>query len=244
MQKYFLSEEEFASLKISGPDYHHITIVMRGKVGDTFIINYDLTDKLVEIENIDASTVYLNLVEVLESNTELPFFVSLFQGYPKGDKLDTIIKNSVQLGIGNIIPFLSSRTQVKINNEKISKKTARFNKISKESAEQSKRMFIPEVLDPIKLNKIDFTSYDYIMICYEESAKNGENSAFKSLAKNIKSGERLAVIVGPEGGISEEEVIYLESLGGVRCGLGPRILRTEQAITYTLSSLSYEKELK
>lgn len=244
MQKYFLSEEEFTSLKISGPDYHHITRVMRSKVGDTFIINYDLTDKLVEIENIDASAVYLNLVEVLESNSELPFFVSLFQGYPKGDKLDTIIKNSVQLGIGNIIPFLSSRTQVKINNEKVSKKTARFNKISKESAEQSKRMFIPEVLDPIKLNKIDFSSYDYIMICYEESAKNGENSAFKSIAKNIKSGERLAVIVGPEGGISEEEVIYLESLGGVRCGLGPRILRTEQAITYTLSSLSYEKELK
>jgi len=244
MQKYFITKEEFDSLIISGPEYHHITRVMRMKTDDTFVINYDYTDKLVKIKSIDSSKVYLSLLKTLNGNSELPFFVSLFQCYPKSDKLDIIIKNSVQLGVSAIYPVLSSRTQVKINQEKISKKTLRFNKISKESAEQSKRMFIPTVYEPVKLSKIDFSSYDHVIICYEESAKQGENSAFKQITKNIKNDDKIAVVVGPEGGLSEDEVLDLESRGGIRCGLGPRILRTEQAITYALSCFSYEKELK
>lgn len=243
MQKYFLTEEEFNSLRISGDAYKHITKVMRSRIGDTFIINFNMVDKLVEINNIDSDSVYLTIVKELNNNTELPIKVTLFQGYPKGDKLDTIIKNSVQLGIYDIIPFISSRTMVKINKEKIEKKTLRFNKISKESAEQSKRMFIPEVKQPIKLKSIDLSLYTHVIVAFEESAKNGENSALKSVLKSLNKNDKLAVIVGPEGGLSEEEVSFLETKNAVRAGLGPRILRTEQAITYVLSAISYEKEL-
>ncbi|MDE5565460.1 MAG: RNA methyltransferase, partial [Anaeroplasmataceae bacterium] len=82
------------------------------------------------------------------------------------------------------------------------------------------------------------------IVCYEESAKENENSLFKHALKSLKENQKIAIVVGPEGGITEEEISYLKNQGFICVGLGPRILRTETVVFYVLSAISYEWELK
>jgi 16S rRNA (uracil1498-N3)-methyltransferase len=185
--------------------------------------------------------------EILKEETgskEMPVFVTIFQGYQKGDKMEDIIKHGTELGAYQFYPTMMKRSIVKIDEKKKVSKLERFNKIAKEAAEQSYRDILPKVVDIIDLKKIDFSSYDYKILCFEESAKQNENSNFKNIIKKLKMNDKVAVVIGPEGGIDESEVKYLESKGFIPCALGPRILRTETAIFYVLSSISYEMELK
>ncbi|MDE7095829.1 MAG: 16S rRNA (uracil(1498)-N(3))-methyltransferase, partial [Anaeroplasmataceae bacterium] len=199
---------------------------------------------LAEITEIGNKDVKFRVVEEVAGNFELPVFVSLFQGYPKGDKLESIIKYGTQLGVCEIHPTLMTRSIVKIDADRKESKLERLNKIAKEAAEQSFRNIVPAVMDIKKLKDMDFSSYRVKLLCYEESAKEGEKSAFKKAIQSLIPNDRIAVLVGPEGGIAPEEVSYLEALGFIRVGLGPRILRTETVIYYILSAISYEWELK
>lgn len=244
MQKYFISKEEYASLEISGDAYYHLSRVMRARIGQQLTVCDEEEEMLVVIKDIDSEKIYLEKIETKTGKSELPVFVTLIQGYPKSDKLETIINNAVQFGVSEILPVQTKFSIAKIVPEKIEKRYVRQNKIAKQAAEQSGRLIIPEVLRPTLLQKIDLSVYDKVIVCYEETAKNGELTALKETLSSLEDNQKLAVIVGPEGGLSPEEVEKLKSQGAVICGLGPRILRTENAILYVLSALSFAKELK
>ena len=80
-------------------------------------------------------------------------------------------------------------------------------------------------------------------MAYEESAKQSEGSQFATALKKLKPGEKVLLVFGPEGGLSEKEIAKLSEAGFVLCALGPRILRTETAPLYALSAISYQLEL-
>lgn len=244
MQKYFVSNDEFLNNVITSDDVFHIKNVMRGKIGDLIVVSNENEEYLCKILEIAKEYVKYEKVEKLINNNELPVYVSLYQGLPKGDKLDDIIKMSTQFGINKVIPTIMKRSIVKVDPSKIKNKTIRLNKIAKEAAEQSNRLRVPKVMEAIKLDKIDFSEYDYKIVCYEESAKDGEISLFKNVVKSLNKDSKICVVVGPEGGIDESEIEYLKKLGFIMVGLGPRILRTEMAILYVLGAVSYEMELK
>lgn len=208
------------------------------------IVSNGEEEVLAELISIDTKICKYESKMVVQNNNELPFFVDLYQGYPKGDKLEEIIKHSTELGVSNIYAVISKRSLFKLDNNKKESKLLRFNKIAKEASEQSNRKRLSLVKDIIELKKIDFSSYDHLIVCYEEDAKNNETSNFKKIIKSLKPGEKICVFVGPEGGIDESEIELLKQKGFISCGLGPRILRTETAIEYVLSSISYEWELK
>jgi len=244
MQKYFVNDSDFNSNKITSDDVFHISNVMRYKIGDNILIGNNKKSYLAKITEITKSFVSYEIVEEKIGNTELPVFVSIYQGYPKGDKLDDIIKHSTELGVYEIIPTIMKRSVFKLDEKKKDSKIIRFNKIAKEAAEQSERLIVPNIPDIEYLKKIDFSIYDYKILCYEEDARNNELLQFKTIIKKLKQNDKLAIIVGPEGGIDNEELDYLKSIGFVSASLGPRILRTETAAFYALSAISYEMELK
>lgn len=244
MQKYFISEENLLNKVILDADAFHITTVMRSKISDQVLVGCNNKNYLVEITSLSNKMVSFEIIKEETGNTELPVFVTIFQGYPKGDKMEDIIKHGTELGAYEFYPTLMKRSVVKIEEKKKTSKLERFNKIAKEAAEQSYRLTIPRVIDIIDLKKIDFSSYDYKILCYEESAKLGEESNFKNIIKDLKENDKVAILIGPEGGIDEKEYEYLVSKGFIPCALGKRILRTETAIFYALSSISYEMELK
>ena len=244
MQKFFITLDEFESKMLTKDTSFQLINVLRSKVNDQFLVGVIDKTYLVQISKIENKNVAFEVIEEKTGNSELPFFVSLFQGYPKGDKLENIIKYGTQLGIHEIHPTLMKRSIFKLDSNKKDNKLERFNKIAKEAAEQSFRDVCPKVVDIKQLNKIDFSDYNVKILCYEESAKEGETAAFKRIVKSINTNDKIAVVVGPEGGIAPEEVEYLTKQGFISVGLGPRILRTETVVFYVLSTLSYEWELK
>lgn len=244
MQKYFISHDDFINSKITGDDVYHIKTVMRFKVGDEIVISDEAEEIVASICEIEKNYVRFKKIMAIQNNNELPFLTDLYQGYPKSDKLDDIIKHTTELGISNIYGVITKRSIFKLQDGKLESKIARFNKIAKEASEQSNRKRLSHFIDIKNLNKIDFSSYDTLIVCYEESAKQNECSNFKKAVKNIKEGSRVCILVGPEGGFDKSEIDDLLKQGFIACGLGPRILRTETAALYALSAISYEWELK
>lgn len=242
MQKYFISNSDFENKKITNDDAFHIKNVMRSKINDEILIGYEGKCYLARITNI-AKEISFEIIEEKIGNTELPVFVSLFQGYPKADKLSDIIKHSTELGVSEIIPTIMKRSLFKITGS-TDGKMQRFSKIAKEAAEQSYRMIVPKIAEINYLKKLDFRGFDHKILCFEEDAKEGKLSSLANILKNVKENDKIAIVIGPEGGIDPEEVDYLLKEGFVSCALGKRILRTETASFYALSAISYEMEIR
>ncbi len=244
MQKYFISEEELNNRIIDSSDSFHIIKVMRFKIGDQFLVSDNNKTYLVKITSLLNNKVSFEIVNEEAGNSEMPVFVTIFQGYPKGDKFEDIIKHSTELGAYEFYGVMMKRSIVKIDEKKKDSKIERFNKICKEASEQSLRYHLTRVVDITTLKNIDFSKYDKKIICYEEEAKIGEESNFKKIISSLNKNDKIAIVIGPEGGIDESEIDYLKKNGFIPCGLGPRILRTETASMYCLSAISYEMELR
>ncbi|MGG0518203.1 16S rRNA (uracil(1498)-N(3))-methyltransferase [Priestia aryabhattai] len=248
MQRYFLPNDQFQeqSVTVIQDDAHHISRVMRMNEGSQFIAcNEQGQAALCEIENISANEVKASIIEWISEEKELPVHVTIVNGLPKGDKLELIIQKGTELGAYRFIPFIAARSVVKWDDKKSQKKVDRWNKIAKEAAEQSHRTIVPAVEAPISFKKLVEISGDYThkVVAYEERAKQGETSHLHAVLSALKPGNSVLVVVGPEGGLTEQEVELLEENEFTISGFGPRILRAETAPLYALSAISYQTEL-
>jgi len=249
MQRYFIDQTADANQPISitdQGDIHHITNVMRYQVGDKIIINFS-NQSVYEcsIQSINHNDIELSLGNSINIDTELPQHITICSGLIKADKYEWMLQKSTELGASAFIAVGMDRSVVKLNESKLSKKIERWKKIIKEAAEQSYRLVIPTVSYQPSIKEVlyDSEQYDYILIAYEDAAKNGETSNFKTLVQNFKKNDRILIIFGPEGGLSENEITLTESMSE-QIGLGARILRAETAPLYALSAISYEHDLQ
>jgi 16S rRNA (uracil1498-N3)-methyltransferase len=248
VQRYFVANNQLTELNfsITGEDVKHISKVMRMSQGDQLIcINEDGMIAQCEIAHIANDEVSGNVITLLSEQTELPVKVTVAQGLPKGDKLEVIVQKGTELGAFAFIPFQATRSIVKWDEKKAEKKIERLAKIAKEAAEQSYRNLIPKVSNSLSFKQLvkESENYDIKIVAFEEQAKLGE---MKQLAKTLgeaKIGESILLVVGPEGGLTPEEVFTLEQVGFISCAFGPRILRTETAPLYFLGAVSYHFEM-
>ncbi|RYM05303.1 16S rRNA (uracil(1498)-N(3))-methyltransferase [Sporolactobacillus sp. THM7-7] len=248
MRRYFVPVNHFheSSVRITGEDAKHIQRVMRMNVSDQIICANNRGDAfLCDIQEFKGEDVHVRIQSRLEHNPELPVRVTIVQGIPKGDKFDTIVQKGTECGAAAFIPFRAERSVSVWHENRWAKKQRRLEKIAKAAAEQSHRLFIPDVARPITLHELlEFSeSFTYKAVAYEEKAKEGDHSEFPSLLNQMKPGNSLMAVIGPEGGLSPDEVGQLRQAGFRSCGLGPRILRTETAALYLLSVVSYHFEL-
>lgn len=250
MQRYFIptnyEEHDRSSIKITGEIFHHMIRVMRMKVEEQVYLVFNQEHTIIaEIIAIAEELALLKEVKAVDWETELPVQVSLFCGFPKGDKLELITQKSTELGASQIFGFPASTSVVKWNEKKRLNREQRLNKIAKEAAEQSHRTTFPRVrILGSQKEMIDrLAAFDHILVAYEEAAKKGERGQLVQTLQQVKKGETLAFVFGPEGGLSPAEVAMLEEIGGKVCSLGPRILRTETAPFYALSVVSFHLEM-
>ncbi|MGX7200867.1 16S rRNA (uracil(1498)-N(3))-methyltransferase [Enterococcus plantarum] len=248
MQRYFLTEpyEAKEHYTIMGENYHHIVRVMRMEPKQhVFLVFSDRLAIIAEITEVTEEAVYLKEIGKEQAKKELPVNVTIACGYPKGDKLEWVVQKGTELGSHKFIGFPAKASVVKWDKKKLAKKTERLKKIATEAAEQSHRQFAPDIVLLEKEQElIDvFSSYDKVLIAYEESAKVGERSRFATALSELVIGESFLIIFGPEGGFSPTEIEKFQEHGGIICGLGPRILRAETAPLYALSAISYQFEL-
>ncbi|EIJ78928.1 16S ribosomal RNA methyltransferase RsmE [Bacillus methanolicus PB1] len=247
MQRYFVSHPAIENrFSITGDDLHHIARVMRMKEGDSIIcVDPDGISAVCEIAEITDEQAIANVVKWIDGTSELPVRVAIASGLPKGDKFEWIIQKGTELGAWEFIPLNATRSVVKWDNKKAFRKIERWKKIAKEASEQSHRHKIPEVLSPVSLTELINLSknYDKKLVAFEEDAKQRESSVLSKTLNKLERGQSILFVFGPEGGLTEEEILLLKENGFESCGLGPRILRTETAPLYALSAVSYHFEL-
>ncbi len=239
--KRFFTELKDGIIVAGGEEAHHIIHVMRMKAGDRFIACIgDEREFLAEINGISKDTVTAKIVEARVSVSESEVKVTIFQGLPKGDKLELIIQKAVELGAYEIVPVTAKRSVVKIEEKKVKAKCERWNKISASAAKQSGRGIIPEVSAPVSVSKAAelMRSFDLAIVAYEME----EETTLKKVLKSHKTAKSIGVFIGPEGGIDETEFELLKQSGAVSVTLGERILRTETAPLAVLSMITYEFE--
>lgn len=244
MYKFFVEKNQINDniVGIVGEDVNHIKNVLRLGI-DQEIDVCDLESSinyLCKIIELNNKFIKCEIIERLESESEPKTYLHIFQGLPKAEKMETIIQKTTEIGVSEITPVSMNRCVVKLDDKGIDKKVSRWQKIAEVAAKQSKRDKIPLINYPINIKNIyeKIVDYDIVLVAYESE----ENYNIKSALEEVKSKIplKIAVIVGPEGGIEEKEIELLKSFGCKIITLGKRILRTETAPIVLSSVIMYE----
>ncbi len=229
MHRFFIDENNFDGEKFiidNKDDVKHISKVLRINIGEKveICIQKSQQEWIAEVCEINTDRVILKSITKNEVNRESDIDITLYQGLPKSDKMDYIVQKATELGVKEIVPVEMDRCVAKLKPKDVDKKISRWQKIANEASKQSKRQRIPNVAMPIKLDKLNLDKHDLIILLYE----NEQNNSLKDILTdtNVKS---VGVIVGTEGGLTEDEVCYLIKNGAKSVTLGNRILRTETA---------------
>lgn len=240
MRRIFIADLLKKNITITGADAHHLSRVMRSKIGDHIVVADD-EGKVGEyaITGFTGDSIDLELIACIAENTESPVDIMLAQCLPKGDKLELITQKATELGINTIVPLVSDNCVVRYDGKKMKAKQDKWQKIANEAGKQCGRSCLPvvEAITPLK----DWLQYivsqnTAVCMCYE----NEEQIGIKEFLRQV-TGAEIAVVIGPEGGFSLAEIEFAKSLGIKSVSLGNRILRAETAAIAAMAIIQYEK---
>ena len=239
MQRYFGRIIDKQVILDEG-DQYHLVKVMRARSGDS--IEVVCEGKLFLATVSSVKPLKIAVMSQIKENNELKNDVVLIASLLKGDKLDLVLQKATELGVEEIVLLQSERTIAKIRNLDRDFKLQRYNKIVKEAAEQSKRTRLPLLYRVIRMRDLPDILADIKLMAYE--GEQGSSSSFLNAIKTVKPGQRVAILIGPEGGFSQNEVDEAKDYGYKTVSLGRRILRAETASFYALSVLAAHLERK
>ena len=234
--RYFTTEISDGTAVLRGADAHHLSRVMRGRLGDTVILcDGSAVEYTATITGFGDETVEFSVEPGYPSAAEPTVDVTLLVGYPKQDKLEQVIRHGVELGCTHFVPFFSRYCVAAPKKEE--QKNERYNRIAFEAAKQCGRGILPTVELPLPdFNAVcdRFKDYDLVLFFYECGGVSLREVFNKEPGNRAK---RIAVVTGSEGGFAAEEAARAAECGAVTVGLGPRILRCETAPLAVLSAV-------
>lgn len=209
----------------------HIGRVLRMQAGEQIgLFNGDGHDYLAEITQSSKKNVTVSILSSTENNSESPLDIHLGQVISRGDRMDFTIQKSVELGVTTITPLFSERCGVKLSGERLDKKIQQWQKIVISACEQSGRSFVPQVRPAMDLQAWCSEQTSATKLNLHPRAKFGINGL--SLTNN-----KVRLLIGPEGGLSSQEIDMTQDFDFTEILLGPRVLRTETAALTTISAL-------
>jgi 16S rRNA (uracil1498-N3)-methyltransferase len=232
MQRYFAKDKKENKIILSDSDLHHIKTVMRMNIGDNIECIYNKKLYLCRIEDFNNNIL---IEKEIDENNELDTEIIIAIALVKEQKFDLILQKLTELGVSKIIPLNMERSIVKLDKERFKKKKSRWEAICKEASEQSHRNIIPEITDIMTLKDLVKLDVDKKFVC---SVKEKENKVGNYLQNKTKCATMLFVI-GPEGGITDNEEQFLNEFGYTSISLGPRVMRVETAAIYIASIANF-----
>ena len=247
MSKFFVKSNQINNneIKILGTDVNHIKNVLRLSIGNEINICNEETsvNYTAKIDKLEKDYIICKIEKVVNLSVETNVDITIFQGLPKADKMELIIQKSTELGANRFVPVAFKRCIVKLNEKDEKKKIERWQKISEVVAKQSGRDIIPpiEKIKTIEDIKSEIKDYNLFLVAYEQE----KNLSLKEVLKTFKSDSnkiKIAILIGPEGGLEESEVEQMKEAGAKIITLGKRILRTETVALSMTSILMYELE--
>lgn len=239
MPKFFFHKNDISrgQIQLFGEDEKHIKTVLRAREGEELTLcDGEGMDYQCRIASLERG-VLLDILSKEVCETEPKTKITLYQGLPKGDKMELIIQKCVELGVDRIVAVSTERAIVKLD-KKEAKKLERWQKIAEAAAKQSGRGKIPEIGQQVLKFKeavAEAKELDGAIIPYEREQETG----IRQFVENFK-GESVGVFIGPEGGFADEEIALAQENGITPITLGKRILRTETAGMTTTAILLYE----
>lgn len=238
MARFFLNLEELPadrSITIEGDDAAHMAKALRLQSGVEIEVVIAGQAYSAQLTKVTPTLVLAEVGEPVLTSSESFLSLHLYQALPKGDKLDLVIQKATELGVTSITPIITQRVVVKLKPSAADKRMLRWQRIALEAAKQSRREFVPTINPPVLLQELPSVPEQQLaLVAWEE-----ESAGLKPLlqATDYKA---IHVFVGPEGGLTSDEVDFLLSQGWRSVGLGPRILRTETAPLALLAVIQYE----
>jgi len=241
MHRFFMEVEDVReALEVvlkNDETVNHLVRVLRVKPGESVEIVTDQTTIIGTVSAITPDSVKLSIETEGKHVNESSVQIDLFQCLPKGQKLELIIQKNVELGVYGFYLVASKRCIVDYKPKDVPKKLDRLDRIAKEAAKQSKRDIIPKVHGILSLKETAtmIEGYDQFLILYEREDSEGLKDRLASF-----KGAKIAILIGPEGGLDQAEVDGLVQAGALSTTLGKRILRTETAGFVAVSCIQYQ----
>ena len=211
-------------VELSTENSHYLRQVVRAKPGHLItLFNGEGGEYSATIQTIEKRSCHVSIGQFVERNVESPLAITLLQGISKGDKMDFTIQKAVELGVNHIVPLLTERSVVKLDARRGHKKHQHWQGIANSATAQSGRNIITNISPIAKLS-------EYL----QTSQPNGDNrlilspsadTGFNSITKNCS----ITLLIGPEGGLSDDEERAAVAVGFAAVRFGPRVLRTETA---------------
>jgi len=228
MRRFFLEEinRSAKTAELTGEEFVHLKKVLRLGVGDEASVFNGLGLELTgRIESIGARSAVISIDGVCEETKESPLELTLLQGLLKGDKPEFIVQKATELGLSGICFYTTARTVPRIDGEGAEKKLYRWRKAAVEAAKQCGRTTLPRIsLAPSLKEAVDGAKAGLKLLLWEKN----DATSLKDVFSGIKPASA-ALLVGPEGGLSEDDALTAERAGFRKTGMGPRILRAETA---------------
>lgn len=234
MQRYFSKQKLDNKLILNSDDLYHIRTVMRMKDNDEIIVVYEKTAYLCCLENV-KSDIQIIIKKPLEKVDYKTPNITLIIPLLKEQKMDLILQKATELGVTEIIPIITKRSIIKLNPKDYDKKILRWSRIVKEAAEQSHRVDIPNVTSIKTIDELENIEGKSFVCSTKEKVKN-----IKLVMKNVKTCDKINLVIGPEGGLDTIEEEKLNKIGFESVTLGNRILRVETVPLFLLSVINYE----
>jgi len=235
MRQYFIDDALESGMTIILKDEisHHLKDVLRSRDGD--IIRLVDNSSRVFLASLSVSNQVTATIGEQCASEDQQGKITCLACLIKKDKWELLLQKAAELGADVIVPVISSRTIIHFEQKEIAKKMERWNKITLEACQQSNRSSICRVERPVKLSEVKNYLSDNNLVAYEN--EEGHHLI------NYVSDQSISILTGPEGGLSKEEVKYLNDLGFISCSLGSRILRAETAMMYALSIIDGRRSM-
>jgi 16S rRNA (uracil1498-N3)-methyltransferase len=218
-------------VELDKPQTHYLTSVLRLKSGDPLtLFNGKGGEYSATIKTLDKRHAIVELLEFSDINVESPVSIALGQGVARGERMDWILQKSVELGVGHITPLFTQRTNVKIPADRRASRLKHWQGVITSACEQSGRNSVPTIAAPKSI-------LDWLQTVDAELKLVLHHRASISLSNLSGKPKSIALFVGPEGGLTEEEIAMAEQCGFQSVKLGPRVLRTETASLTAIAAL-------
>jgi 16S rRNA (uracil1498-N3)-methyltransferase len=230
-RRFFVDQVRKGQAEITGDDAHHLTRVLRVEVGQKFEITDNHRAWLAQVETARKDVVRFDVIEEIAAGPELPC-VTLYLALTKFDRFEWAVEKATELGVSRIVPFDANRSEQGLF-AGAHKRAERWNRIARESSEQSRRLRVPEIGDPMRLAEALKDPSTHRCWLDELPGAKPLLNAFV-----FRVGDSVALSIGPEGGWIARERQSFSDAGWTAASLGPSILRAETAVCAALSVIT------
>ena len=239
MRRFFITPGTVAGGRaiLSGDLYRHMAKVLRLKVGEQVVLADGAGHEFIGvIREIGKESLLVIIQEVKAVPPVAGPAITLYQGLPKGDKLDFVLQKATELGVAEIVPFVAERSIARVRESEVAAKIARWQRVSQEAARQSGRSSVPEISFAGGMEAVGrMAGHSVTFLLWEEERENG----LKQVLAERPAPATIGVVIGPEGGLTPEEAAIARRSGFIPVSLGRRILRTETAALAVLAILQF-----